>query len=125
MQTLQNNDLDLGSTNVLILPNGTSKYAHLALLSGKDATLRLINLDNMSGQGAAETVRGEITSVALQTGGEVQNPISLWINPADNATWAFIVSPSNGINSVHIVVDGSGKPTIVPVWSQAGGGSGP
>src|SRR5580698_5097559 len=123
-QNLQNSDLDLGSTNVLILPNGTSKYAHLALLSGKDATLRLINLDNMSGQGAAGNVGGEITSVALQTGGEVQNPISLWINPADNTTWAFVVSPSNGINGVHIVVDGSGNPTIVPVWSQGGGGGG-
>jgi len=123
-QTLQNNDLDLGSTNVLILPNGTSKYAHLALLSGKDATLRLINLDDMSGQGAAGNVGGEITSVALQTGGEVQNPISLWINPEDNTTWAFIVSPSNGINGVHIAVDGSGNPTIVPVWSQGGGGGG-
>jgi hypothetical protein len=123
-QTLQNNDLDLGSTNVLILPNGTSKYAHLALLSGKDATLRLINLDNMSGQGGPGNVGGESTSVALQTAGEVQNPISLWINPADSTTWAFIVSPSNGINAVHIVVDGSGNPSIVPVWSQGGGGGG-
>src|SRR5580658_4351554 len=123
-QTMQNDDLDLGSTNVLILPNGTSKYAHLALLSGKDATLRLINLDNMSGQGGPGNVGGEITSVALQTAGEVQNPISLWINPADSTTWAFIVSPSNGINAVHIVVDGSGNPSIVPVWSQGGGGGG-
>jgi hypothetical protein len=123
-QSLQAADLDLGSTNVLILPNGTSKYAHLALLSGKDATLRLINLDNMSGQGAPGKAGGEITSVPLPTGGTVQNPISLWVNPADNTTWAFIVSPTNGVNGVHIVVDGSGNPSIVPVWTATGGGGG-
>jgi hypothetical protein len=123
-QSLQNSDLDLGSTNVLILPNKTSKYANLALLSGKDALLRIVNLDNMSGQGAAGKVGGELSSVALPTGGEVQNPIALWVNPADSSTWAFIVSPSNGINAVRIAVDGSGNPSIVPQWHQGGGGGG-
>ncbi len=67
---------------------------------------------------------GEITSVPLPTGGEVQNPISLWVNPADSTMWAFVVSPSAGINGVHIVVDGSGNPSIVPVWQAGGGGGG-
>src|SRR5579859_1849146 len=123
-QTLQNSDLDLGSTNVLILPNNGSKYAHLALLSGKDARVRLVNLDNMSGQGGPGHTGGEIASIPLQTGGEVQNPIASWINPADATTWAFIVSPSNGINAVHLVVDGGGNPSLVPVWSAGGGGGG-
>src|SRR5262249_32477725 len=73
-QSLQNSDKDLGSTNMLILPNNGSKYAHLGMQSGKDQQLRLINLDNMSGQGGPGKVAGEVSTTALATGGEVQNP---------------------------------------------------
>ena len=86
-QTLQNDDLDLGSTNALILLHQTSKYPHLAVLSGKDATMRLVNLDNMSGHGGPGNVAGEVSSTPLPTGGEVQNPIATWVNPADGSTW--------------------------------------
>jgi hypothetical protein len=123
-QTLQNNDKDLGSTNMLILPNNGSKYAHLGMQSGKDQVLRLINLDNMSGQGAPGKVAGEVSSTALATGGEVQNPCATWINPADNSTWVFVVSPSSGINASKLQVDGSGNPSLSNVWHQSGGGGG-
>jgi outer membrane protein assembly factor BamB len=123
-QTLQNSDLDLGSTNTLILAGNGSKYPHLAAQSGKDAKLRLINLDNMSGQGGPGHVAGEVSSTALPTGGEVQNPCATWINPADGTTWVFVVSPSNGMNAFRLAVDGSGNPSLVPVWTQGGGGGG-
>ena len=123
-QTLQNSDLDLGSTNTLILANNGSKYPHLAAQSGKDAMLRLINLDNMSGQGAPGQVAGEVYSTALPTGGEVQNPCATWINPADSSTWIFVVSPSNGMNALKLAVDGGGNPSLVPEWTQGGGGGG-
>jgi hypothetical protein len=123
-QTLQNSDKDLGSTNLLILPNNGSKYPHLAAQSGKDALVRLINLDNLSGQGGPGHVAGEISSTALPTGGENQNPSSTWINPADNSTWVFLVSPANGINAFRLSVDGSGNPSLVAMWSAGGGGGG-
>ncbi|HWZ87720.1 MAG TPA: malectin domain-containing carbohydrate-binding protein [Polyangiaceae bacterium] len=123
-QTLQNSDLDLGSTNLLILANNGSKYPHLAAQSGKDAQLRLLNLDNMSGQGGPGHVAGEVSSAALPTGGENQNPSSTWINPADNSTWVFLVSPANGINAFRISIDGSGNPTPVAMWHAGGGGGG-
>jgi hypothetical protein len=123
-QTLQNNDKDLGSTNMLVLANNGSKYPHLAAMSGKDQLVRLINLDNMSGQGGPGHVAGEISQTALLTGGENQNPTSTWINPADNSTWVFVVSPSNGINAFRMSVDGSGNPTLVAKWSAGGGGGG-
>jgi hypothetical protein len=123
-QSLQNTDLDLGSTNMVILPNNGSKYAHLGMQSGKDAKLRLINLDNMSGQGAPGKVAGEVSSATLPTGGEVQNPCSTWINPAGNSTWVYVVSPSNGINAMKLQVDGSGNPSLVTGWSAGGGGGG-
>jgi hypothetical protein len=123
-QTLQNSDLDLGSTNTLILAHQTSKYPHLAVQSGKDALMRLINLDNMSGQGAAGNVAGEISTTPLPTAGEVQNPIATWVNPVDSSTWIFAVSPSNGMNAFRLAVDGSGNPSLVAEWSQAQGGGG-
>jgi F5/8 type C domain/Malectin domain/PQQ-like domain/PQQ enzyme repeat len=123
-QSLQNTDKDLGSTNLLILPNNGSKYPHLGMQSGKDAQLRLINLDNMSGQGAPGKVAGEISTAPLATGGEVQNPCAAWINPADNITWVFVVSPTNGINASRLSVDGSGNPSLVNVWHTGGGGGG-
>jgi hypothetical protein len=123
-QTLQNNDKDLGSTNMLILPSNGSKYPHLGMQSGKDQELRLINLDNMSGQGGPGKVAGEVSSTALATGGEVQNPCATWVNPADNTTWVFVVSPANGINASRLSVDGSGNPSLVNVWHQGGGGGG-
>jgi hypothetical protein len=123
-QSLQNSDLDLGSTNTLILANNGSKYPHLAAQSGKDAMLRLINLDNMSGQGGPGHVAGEVSSTALPTAGEVQNPCATWINPADSSTWIFVVSPSNGMNALRLSVDGNGNPSLVAMWKQGGGGGG-
>jgi hypothetical protein len=123
-QTLQNSDKDLGSTNMLILPNNGSKYPHLGMQSGKDQQLRLINLDNMSGQGAPGKVAGEVSTTPLASGGEVQNPCATWINPADNTTWVFVVSPSNGINASRLQVDGGGNPSLVNVWHTGGGGGG-
>ena len=77
-QALQNADKDLGSTNMLVLVNNGSKYPHLAAQSGKDQLVRLINLDNMSGQGGPGNVGGEISSTALPTGGENQeSPLRL------------------------------------------------
>ncbi len=125
-QTLQNNDLDLGSTNALILAHQSSKYPHLAVLSGKDALMRLVNLDNMSGKGGPEERgrrRWRRTAVADRRP-EVQNPIATWVNPADNATWVFVVSPTNGMNAFQLVVDGGGNPSLVSKWTHTQGGGG-
>jgi hypothetical protein len=123
-QTLQNQDLDLGSTNTLILAHQNSKYPHLAVLSGKDALMRLVNLDNMSGKGGAGNVAGEVASAPLPTAGEVQNPIATWVNPVDNSTWVFVVSPSNGMNAFQLAVDGGGNPSLVSKWTRSQGGGG-
>jgi hypothetical protein len=123
-QNLQNTDLDLGSTNPLILTNTGSKYPHLAVQSGKDAMLRLINLDDMSGQHGPGHVAGEVGSAPLPTGGEDQNPSATWFNTADNSNWVFIVSPSNGINAMKVSIDANGNPSLVAMWHQSGGGGG-
>ncbi|HWE31614.1 MAG TPA: discoidin domain-containing protein, partial [Polyangia bacterium] len=123
-QTLQNADLDLGSTAPALLLNSGSKYPHIALQSGKDAMLRIINLDNMSGQGGPGHVAGELFSMALPQGGQVQNAVPTWVNPADNSTWAFVASPSNGLAAFKLLIDGSGNPSLQTMWQfKTGGGS--
>jgi hypothetical protein len=49
-QQLQNEDLDLGSTEPALFPVGANTLVpHLAVQGGKDSVLRLLNLDNLSG----------------------------------------------------------------------------
>jgi hypothetical protein len=122
-QSLQNADLDLGSTNLLILPDNGSSYPHLAVQSGKDQVLRLIDLDDMSGQGAPGKVGGEVGSVALTTGGAVLNPSSAWVNPADGSTWVYVVSPRNGANAYQLTIS-NGIPALAPRWSAPGANNG-
>ena len=117
-QALQDTDLDLGSTNLLTLPNNGSKYPHLAVQGGKDQVLRLINLDDMSGQGAPGKVGGEVGSVAVTTGGKLQAPSSTWMNPADGSTWVYVVSPTNGVSAYQLTISG-GSPALAPRWSAS------
>jgi hypothetical protein len=119
-QTLQNSDLDLGSTQPVILPGSGTKFPHIAMQSGKDAKLRIVNLDNLSGQGGPGHTAGELFSMNLPQGGEVQNAVSTWVNPADNTTWVFVVAPRNGIAALQLVVDGSGNPSLVTKWTSGG-----
>ncbi len=116
---LASGDADLGSAGPLLLP-GTSKFPHLAVHVGKDRTVRIFNLDNLSGQGRTGREGGEVSSSPLPQGGEVQNAGAVWTNPADGATWAFFASPTNGIAGMKVSVDASGNPSIHGVWTHGG-----
>ncbi len=124
-QALQNGDTDLGSTAPAILPTPiTSTLRHLAVQGGKDARLRLINLDNLSGQGGTGFTGGEIFSMTVPMGGEILTAPAVWVNPNDNSTWVFIANGS-GIAGLKLVFDGSNNPTgLSAVWSQTSGASG-
>jgi outer membrane protein assembly factor BamB len=126
--TLTGKDLDLGSCSPLIIPGGTSKYPHIVVQTGKDAMLRIINLDNMGANNAAcaSTHTGcEVYSTTLQTGGEVQNAMALWQNPADGTYWIYVASPAKGLNAYQFASDASGNPSLTFKWDIAIGGSSP
>ncbi|MGI8827969.1 MAG: NBR1-Ig-like domain-containing protein, partial [Chloroflexota bacterium] len=115
--SLQQQDLDLGSTTPVILPvPNSSAVQHLGLQVGKDSMLRLLNLDNLSGQGGPGHTGGEVgTIVRTPQGGEVLAQPAVWVNPHDNSTWV-IVSSSGGISGLKLVFDGSGNPSLVSQW---------
>ena len=81
---LEGGDLDLGSTGPAILP--AAGYAgRLAVQSGKDSKLRLIDLADMSGQGGPGHAGGEIELQSLPQGGGVLTVPAVWVNPADGS----------------------------------------
>jgi hypothetical protein len=123
-QNLQMADLDLGSASPAILPGSGTKYPDIALQSGKDGVLRIINLDNLSGQGAPGNVAGEIFSVSLPSGNTVANGMPVWINPADQSTWVFVSSYSAELFGYKLAVDANGNPSISMQWEQATTGTG-
>jgi hypothetical protein len=119
-QFLDDSDQDLGSTLPAILPvPSTSAVKQLAIMSGKDAKLRLLNLDNLSGHGAAGFTGGEIGPIIpVPQGGVVLTQPTVWVNPADSSTWVF-VSNNSGSAALKVTFDGSGNPSLAVQWQNA------
>jgi outer membrane protein assembly factor BamB len=127
-QHLEDVDADLGSTAPAILPAPAgSNVAHLGLQSGKDAQLRLLNLDNLSshaGGAGPGHLGGELQKLALPQGGGVLTTPAAWVDPVDGSTWAF-VSNGSGISGLQLTLDGAGNPSLVSRWTVRSGGSSP
>jgi outer membrane protein assembly factor BamB len=119
---LQKYDADLGSTAPAILPLSAAKYPHLAVQGGKDAVLRLLNLDQLSGQSGVGHTGGEVFSMTVPMGGVILTQPAVWVNPADQSTWV-IVSNGNGSIGLQLTISPSGDPSLVTKWSAAGGTS--
>ena len=124
-QDLDDSDLDLGSTAPALLPISDTRIAHaLAVQSGKDGQLRLLDLSNLSGQGGPGHVGGEIQILPLPHGGPVLTQPAVWTNPSDGSVWVFVANGA-AINGLQVVVDGSGHPTLVSRWTVGTMGSSP
>ncbi len=123
---LQMGDADLGSTSPAILPApAASRVRNLAVQSGKDQLLRLLNLNNLSGQGGPGHTGGEIgPTISVPQGGEVLTTPAVWVQPARNATWVFIAN-DNGISGLKLAVDRAGDPSLQTVWQSPNGGTSP
>ena len=128
--SLQAGDKDLGSVSPALLPAPAgSKYAHLAVQGGKDATLRLLNLADLSGHGAPgfascspsgpQCTTSELQVIAVPQGGQVKAQPAVWVDThGDGATWVFVATAS-GISALKLVVDGSGNLALASQWSKA------
>ncbi|HEX3525725.1 MAG TPA: PQQ-binding-like beta-propeller repeat protein [Thermoanaerobaculia bacterium] len=124
-QTLQNTDADLGSTAPAILPTPPgSRFAHLGVQSGKDAKIRLLNLDDLSGLGGPGHLGGEIQKISVPQGSVVLTAPAVWTDPVDGTTWTFIGNGA-GLSAFQVAVDGSGNPTLTTKWTISGSGSSP
>ena len=119
-QQLDDQDTDLGSISLVILkPPASSTVAHVGMQTGKDAKLRLINLDNMSGQGGPAHVGGELQLISVpQGGGGMREQPATWVNAkGDGATWLFVAN-SHGLSGLTLGLNGSNVPALSSVWQK-------
>jgi hypothetical protein len=122
---LNDRDADLGSTEPAILPSiPGSRFRHLAVQGGKDALLRLLNLDNLSGQGKIGRVGGEIGPIVpVPQGGPVLTTIAVWTDPKNHDAWVF-VTDALGSSGLKLTVK-NGVPQLRAVWKNGNGGASP
>ncbi|HEY2514661.1 MAG TPA: PQQ-binding-like beta-propeller repeat protein [Polyangiaceae bacterium] len=121
-QQLADDDADLGSTAPALLPVPTgSKVAHLAVQSGKDGKLRLLNLDDLSGKGGPGHTGGELQLLAVPQGSEVLTSIA--VSVIGGVTWAFVAN-DKGISALKLSLDTSGNPTLAKAWANTASGDG-
>jgi hypothetical protein len=112
---LYNGDTDLGSISTVIMqPPSGSSVAHLGMQTGKDAQLRLIDLDDMSGNGGPGNVGGELQLIDVpQGGGGMREQPATWVDDGGTA-WLFVPN-RNGLSGLTLGLDGS-TPALSPVW---------
>ncbi len=128
-QQLDDQDTDLGSISLVIMqpPKGSS-VAHLGMQVGKDAKLRLINLDNMSGQGGPGHVGGELQQPILgmpQGGNGMREQPATWVD-SKGTTWLFVAN-GNGLSGLTLGLGGTGgtTPQLSSVWQKSGSTTSP
>ncbi len=115
-------DLDFGSSSPAVLPPvGGSSVAHLGVQIGKDGSLRMLNLDNLSSQGGPGHVGGELQSLALVPGGFGNNATpqpAVWTNArGDGSVWVY--ASAGGVLAGLQMTVASGQPLLVSRWTRA------
>ena len=98
-------DSDLGSASLVRVPApAESAKAHIGIQSSKDADLRIIDLDNMSGMGGPGHTGGQLFTGGTAQGNEVKTQPLVWTNPGTGAIM-FIVANNFGISATQVIVD--------------------
>jgi hypothetical protein len=116
---LFNSDTDLGSVSLAIVPlQGSHANRHLGVQLGKDAKVRVIDLDNMSGTGLTGETGGELqlTDVPQGGGGMSEQP-AMWIDPQQN-TWLLIANRA-GVSGMKLRFSGN-TPIFETQWQRNG-----
>ena len=129
------NDADLGSSSMAILPAPAgSVIAHLGLQGGKDACLRLLNLDQLSGVPGPGHAGGELQALSLPnvinhcldggSNGAFKTQPAVWTDPQSRSTWVFIAY-AGGTAAYQLILDDAGNPSLSPRWWTTNSGTSP
>lgn len=98
-------DLDLGSAGVVLLPNQPGSFLHLAITSGKNGHIYLLDRDNMGGYGGAKGNPQIVQEIAGQLKQQMGTP-AYWnghvyfgagVSPHNDSIKAFTIR--NGVVS--------------------------
>lgn len=122
-QRLNDEDLDLSSTTIAILPTDpVHRTGRLAVQGGKDGRLRLLDLNDLSGKGGPRHVGGELQDIGIAIPSAIFTRPATWLAP-DGTPWVFVTN-FKGISAYSLAVDDNG-PHLEERWQQMGGGSSP
>ncbi len=118
-QQLNDTDRDLGSDAPGLLPSiPTSKTPNLLVQGGKDAILRLLNRQNLSGAGGPGHTGGELQSIALGCG--VFTQPAVWSETSagggGGAAWVFVATQC-ALHAYQAVTDSGGTTRLRQVWT--------
>jgi outer membrane protein assembly factor BamB len=123
-QQLTDEDNDLSSTTVAILPLAKEAGRRLAVQGGKDGHLRLLDLNDLSGRGGPRHVGGELQDIEIATGGEILTRPAAWL--ADDGTTWLVVTSDQGINAYALNNNtNDGIPRLELRWQDDEPGSTP
>ncbi|MBA3823104.1 MAG: PQQ-binding-like beta-propeller repeat protein [Ktedonobacterales bacterium] len=124
LSVLNDADLDLGSTGPALLPKiANSKTPLLLVQGGKDGTLRLINRQNMSGQGGPSHLGGEVATTNAP--GPLNKGLLVFAQPvvwtdAQGTVWVFVTSELAAVTGYtagyQVQTDSTGKTTLHQAW---------
>jgi len=125
-QQLDDQDIDLGSISLALLPvPAGSAVAHLGMQTGKDAQLRLIDLDDMSGAGAPAHVGGEVQLIGVpQGGGGMREQPAVWVDPSDGSAWLYVANYA-GLSALQLGLAGGNQPALTERWNIGGAATSP
>ena len=115
-QQLTDQDLDLSSTTIEILPSTKKDWPRLGVQSGKDGRLRLLNLDDLSGQGGPRQIGGELQILDLPQGHTVLTQPTAWVDGAQR-TWVFVAN-NHGTTAYVLTTDQNGEPQLLQRWAN-------
>ena len=122
--SLQANDQDLGSAAPALLPyQAKSSTPNMMVQAGKDNTLRLVNRDNLSGQGGPDHVGGELQAIPLPQSGDVDTHPAVW-NDSSGTTWVFVAN-FQGFSAFRVVTDATGHTSLRLAYQDSHSGSSP
>ena len=122
-KALDDQDLDLGSSALALLARPGEIVPSLGVHAGKDSTVRLVDLRNLSGRGGPGNVGGELQRLPLPQKGFNLAAAAVWIDE-EGDSWVYFAN-YRGITAFELVGDAS-SPRLEQRWtSTASGDSSP
>jgi len=112
---LDETDEDLGSVAPALLPQITASKTPLMLVQGgKDGVLRLVNRQNMSGEGEPGHTGGELQALAVPGCNLFAQP-AVWTDPQTGVVWVFAPFTC-GLAAFQVTTNAAGATTLTAVW---------
>lgn len=116
-QKLDDQDLDLSSMAPTPLPRVAASATPLMLVQGgKDGALRLLNRQNLSGQGGPGHIGGALQEINLGCG-FFASP-AVWTDPTSHQPWVAVTSQC-GIDVFRLTTSAQGASRLTQAWSVA------